>query len=92
MNIYSINITAPIRKGSDIRVSYNESPIICITKKSYDDILTNNESMKSTIMSIINQIGLELLDNININIRIIDSDRGVDTQIEPLKKYYESWK
>ena len=92
MNIYSINITAPIRKGSDIRVSYNESPIICITKKHYDDILSDNESLRATIRDIIGCIGEELIDDININIRTIDNDRNVDTKIEPLKKYYETWK
>lgn len=91
MNIYSINITAPILKDSPHRVSYNEFPIMCVTKKSHEEIL-NNESVKQTILDLITKIGLEMLDNTNINIKVINSDKQVLNIVEPVKKYYELWK
>lgn len=90
MNIYAINIVAPILKGSEHMVSYNEYPIMCVTKKTYDEII-ENESVKQTIIGLVQKIGEELLDQTYINIRIISSNRDVTNISNPIKKYYEQW-
>ena len=91
MNTYTINIVAPILRYRDKMVAYNEYPIICVTKKTTDELLTTNTHLQDAIKKTIGLIGMEMLDDIKLNIRTITSDRKVSNISIPIKKYYEQW-
>ncbi len=91
MNIYSINIVAPILRYSDKLVAYNEYPIVCVTKKSTEELLVTNKNLQDAIIKTIESIGIELLDDIMINVRSVSMDRKVLNSTLPVKKYYEKW-
>ena len=91
-NIYSINITGPVFKRSEMILTYNEMPIVCVTKKSIDTLLDTNKTLQKSIMDVIYRIGTELIDSITINVRIINSNRDVTNMKIPAKKYFEVWK
>lgn len=82
---------APILRYSDKLVAYNEYPIVCVTKKSTEELLTTNKNLQDAIIKAIESIGMELLDDIMINVRSVSMDRKVLNSTLPVKKYYEKW-
>lgn len=91
-NIYSINIMGPLSKESARYIIYNELPIVCITKKTMDELLNTNTALQQSILTTIRNIGEELVGEITLNVRIINSNREVSDNRIPVKKYFDIWK
>lgn len=88
---YIINVVAPVHNASDKMVSYNRYPIVCISKKSIDDIFGNPE-IQSSIDATLELVGTELFDRTSIHVRIVDSKARITDYEKPINKIISIWK
>lgn len=88
---YIINVVAPIHNSSDKLVSYNKYPIVCISKKTLDEVFLNKQ-VQSSIDSTLESVGTELFDRGSIHIRVVDSKARITDFEKPLNKIISSWR
>jgi hypothetical protein len=88
---YIINVVAPIHNSSDKLVSYNKYPIVCISKKTLDEVFLNKQ-VQSSIDSTLESVGTELFDRGSIHIRVVDSKARITDFEKPLNKIISLWR
>jgi hypothetical protein len=87
---YIINVIAPIHVNSDVMVSYNKYPIVCITKKKLSEVFENPQ-IRESINKTLNIIGRDSWDKANICVRIVDNRANISDVEEPVNKIIETW-
>lgn len=88
---YIINVVAPVHNVSDKLVSYNKYPIVCISKKSIENVLMNTE-VQSSIDATLELVGTELFDRASIHIRIVDSKARITDYEKPINEVVSIWR
>lgn len=88
---YIISIVAPIHNSSDKMISYNKYPIVCISKKSLDEVFLNKQ-VQSSIDSTLESVGTDLFDKTFVCIRVIDSKARILDFEKPLNKIISLWR
>lgn len=88
---YIINVVAPIHNVSDKMVSYNKYPIVCISKRTLNDVFMNKQ-VQSSIDSTLELVGTELFDMTSIHIRVVDSKARITDFEKPIKEVISIWR
>lgn len=88
---YIINVVAPIHNVSDKMISYNKYPIVCISKKTLDNVFLNKQ-VQASIDSTLELVGTELFDKTSIYIRVVDSKAHITDFEKPLNKVISLWR
>lgn len=89
--IYIINVVAPIHNIPSRRVGYNKYPIVCISQKTLEEVLTN-EQVRTSLESTLELVGDHVFDKATVSIRVVDGDAHITDYEKPINEILSLWR